>query len=370
MSERSAALAYAAIESKDWEGAAEHVEAALRGGFAPALQLRAFVEYKRRNYPAALKTLEETFEAAQGAVGEMGLAMLVRLHLLAGDAQRGWQLLLDCCRSNAFGPPLYPLPRWNGEPLEGRRVVVWGAGYGDDVLFARYVQKLAETGAEVFINCRPRMVRLFGTLQGVREVLPFDREVRSADFQIHFAELPALFGAADGDVWPGKPYLYAEPERINAEAKRVGLVWGTDSRHLEADERSAALAEMAPLASVPGVQLFSLQFGPHVAQLSPAPAGMEIVDLASTHRDFADTASAITAMDLVITIDTAVANLSGALGMPVWVAVPYVPDWRWTQEGERTPWYPSARVFRQPVRGDWRSVFSRMAGDLAEAVSA
>jgi hypothetical protein len=365
MSDRSATLAYAAFESKDWQAAAEHAEAAFQGGYQPARQLGALIAYKRRDYAAAIAT----FEASLESLGGDALATLIRLHLLAGDAQRGWQLLLDCCRANAFGPPLYSLPHWHGESLEGHRVVAWGAGYGDDMLFARFLPKLAAAGAEVFLNCRPRLVRLFRTLPGVTEVLPLETEVTGADFHIHLAELPALFEAYRGDVWPGKPYLHAEPLQLTTTGKRIGLVWGADSRHWEASDRTAALAEMAPLAKVPGVQLFSLQFGPHAAQLSPAPAGMVVEDLASKDRDFADTAATIAAMDLVITIDTAVANLAGALGAPVWVAVPFVPDWRWTREDSRTPWYPSARIYRQPAPGDWRSVFLAMAADLAALVS-
>jgi hypothetical protein len=377
MSDRRAALAYAAFESKNYEAAAEHVEAALKEGYQQPVQLRAFgafIAYQRKDYAAAIKALEDTFEATQGQMGEMAIGMLIRLHLLAGDARRGWELLKECCRANRFNPPLYSLPSWDNEPggksLEGRRIVVWGAGQGDDMLYARFIPKLAEAGAIVFLNCRPRMVRLFRSLAGVADVLALDTEVAGVEYQIQVGELPALFEAHRSEnIWPGAAYLRAEPRHLTATGKRVGLVWGADSRHWEAADRTAALAEMAPLAEVSGVQLFSLQFGPHAAQLLPAPAGMVVEDLASDDRDFADAAASIAAMDLVITIDTATANLAGALGKPVWVAVPFIPDWRWTAEGARTPWYPTARVYRQPSPGDWRSVFRAMAGDLATLAS-
>lgn len=371
MSDRMAALAYAAFEGRDYDAVAEYVEEAIRGGYEQAVHLRAFsafVAYKRRDYAAALRALEETYEATAGQMGEMAVGLLVRLLLLVGDAERAWKLVRDGCRLKAFGPPLYELPRWEGEPgesLAGRRFVVWGAGYGDDMLYARFVPRMARAGATVYLNCRPRLVRLFGSLEGVAGVFPLETEVKEVDYQVLLAELPAMFGAhRDENVWDGA-YLHAEPRRLEGGGKRVGIVWGADSRHWEAQERTASLSELSPLAEVPGVRLCSLQFGPHAEQLSPPPAGMNVEELARADRDFADAAATIAAMDLVITIDTATANLAGAMGKPVWVAVPYNPDWRWTLDGDTTPWYPTARVYRQTSPGDWRSVFRAMADDLA-----
>jgi hypothetical protein len=126
---------------------------------------------------------------------------------------------------------------------------------------------------------------------------------------------------------------------------------------------------MAPLARVSGVRLFSLQVGRHTAQLSPPPQGMVVEELSHGFPDFAEQASQILGLDLVVTVDTAVANLAGALGARVWVAVPFIPDWRWGLEGDRTPWYPTAKVYRQKSPGDWRGVFRKMAEDLAALAS-
>lgn len=365
-----ASLAYAAFEGKDYAAAAEYVEAALRGGYERAVYLRgfsAFVAYKRRDYAAAIRALEETFEATGGQMGEMALSLFVRLLLLAADAERAWKLTREGCRMKEFVPPLYQLPHWDGAPgesLEGRRFVVWGAGYGDDMLYARFVPRMARAGATVHLNCRPHLVRLFSSLEGVAGVFPLETEVKEADFQVHLAELPAMFEAHRVEnIWDGA-YLHAEPRRLDGGGRRIGIVWGADSRHWEAQERSASLAEMSPLAEVPGVRLCSLQFGPHAAQMSPPPAAMNIEELAKDGSDFADSAATIAAMDLVITIDTATANLAGAMGKPVWVAVPYNPDWRWRLDGNTTPWYPSARIYRQTTPGEWRSVFRAMANDL------
>ena len=360
MSQRSALLAQAAIDSKDWDSAAQHAEAALGGGYEPARALLATIAYNRRDYATAIRILE-----ALPSAGGSEYALLIRLHLLAGDAARAWMLLRECCRANVFAPTLYDLPRWSGEPLAGRRIVAWGAGYGDDILFARFIGPLVAAGAIVSVNCRPRLVRLFRSLSGVADVLPLDVPVRDAEFQVHLAELPALLEISEENVWPG-PYLHAEPLRLPTGGFRVGLVWGTDAAHFEADIRSASLADMAPLAAVPDVCLFSLQLGSHAAQAAPAPAGMLIKDLTVGHRDFADSAAAIASLDLTISIDTATANLAGAMGAPVWVALPFISDFRWSAEATRPNWYPSAKPYRQPARGDWRSVFVAMANDLAK----
>jgi hypothetical protein len=212
------------------------------------------------------------------------------------------------------------------------------------------------------------MVRLLRSISGVRDVLPLNIAADSVELQVRMAELPALLGIGPGQIWPG-PYLYAPPISIAARGLRVGLVWGSDARHLEATDRTASLADMAPLAAVPGVQLFGLQLGKHGVQAAFPPTGMDIVNLASGIGDFADTAAAVAALDLVVSIDTAVSNLAGALGARLWVAIPVVPDWRWGHTGKSTPWYPTATIYRQSQSDDWSVVFDEMAADLGALVS-
>lgn len=363
MNSRDLALAYAAVEGKQWEAAARYCRNAIESGDRVAVQLLAVIRYKQSDFGAAIELLEAAKDA--GELTSDGAARLVRLQLLAGNARDGWNLLRDCCHNNVFGPELYPLPRWRGEPLTSRKVVVWGAGYGDEIFFIRYAPLLAATGAHVYVNCRPALTRLFCTVTGVHEALPLEVEVSDADYQLNTAELPSHFGAADGRYWPeGRPYIHADPIKVQGKSGRVGIVWAADSRHLEADDRTAALADMIALVEVSGIRLYSLQVGRYAAQQSPPPAGMVINELSVGFPDFAEQAAQIMGLDLVITVDTAVANLAGALGARVWVAVPHIPDWRWGLEGDTTPWYPSARVYRQTSPGDWRGVFRRMARDL------
>jgi hypothetical protein len=203
-------------------------------------------------------------------------------------------------------------------------------------------------------------------------VLALDEPLETADFQLNTADLPALFGGMeDPPVHGDVPYLSAPPGSLidTGESLRVGLVWAADSRHLEAEDRTCALADMAALANVPDVQFFSLQVGRHSAQADPAPFCMRLTPLSVGRPTFFEQASQMAALDLVISVDTAAANLAGALGLPLWVAVPHIPDWRWAMHGDESPWYPSARVFRQASPGDWRGVFRRMADKLAVLAS-
>lgn len=358
--DRHAALAYAAFEDGNMEAAARHADEAVALGFAPLRQLGAIIATRRGDYADAIARLEAVEDH-----GEASIALLIRLHLLAGDEGKGGQLLLDCCKANAFGPPLYPVPRWQGEALDGRRIVAWGGGLGDDILYARFLPMLKERhGGEIILQCRPGLVDLFGSLRGVAEVRPLEEEVEEVDYHVQTAELAARFGILGDRIWDG-PYLDAEPLTLPGDGIKVGLVWATTATHWEGSSRSAALAEMAPLARIEGVDLFSLQFGAPTAELSPPPTGMEVTDLSDRIKGFRNTANAILGLDLVITIDTVVANLAGALGVPVWVAVPSMPDWRWGLEGTNSPWFPSARVYRRAASGSWRPVFEAMAADLA-----
>lgn len=361
MSNRDAALAYAAFEDRNLDAAISHADAAYAAGFKPIQQLGAMIAAQRGEYGNAIARLE-----AMEDHSEASAALLIRLHLLAGDVRKGGQLLLDCCKANAFGPPLYPIPRWQGEPLEGRRIVAWGGGLGDDILYGRFLPMLAGTyRTEITLQCRPGLVDLFRSLSGVARVLPLETEVSDCDFHVQTAELAAHFGIARGRMWDG-PYLHADaPLELSRGGLKVGLVWATTATHWEGGSRSTSLAEMAPLASVPGVRLYSLQFGAPTAQLMPPPEGMEVEDLSDRIKGFANTAAAIAGLDLVITIDTVVANLAGAMGVPVWVATPAMPDWRWGLNGNRTPWFPSATVYRQARGGSWRELFAAMASDLA-----
>jgi hypothetical protein len=208
-------------------------------------------------------------------------------------------------------------------------------------------------------------------LKGDVQVIARGEEPGEFDCHLPLLSLPLHFGATLETIPADAPYLQADPARIEAWKKRLGdsgfkcgLVWRGSPNHRRDKDRSIALSELSHLASVPGVQFFSLQKEPLTANdknIIP-----NLVDLSSDLHDFADTAAALTQMDLVISVDTAVAHLTGGLGRPVWTLLPYAADWRWIKDRNDSPWYPTMRLFRQTKRGEWGEVIDQLAESLSK----
>jgi len=313
----------------------------------------------------------------QALVVDPGYALarwnLAQVQLVQGDFARG--LANSEARFLKSGPvpaKYGGLRRWQGEPLGGRRLLVWAEqAFGDVIQFARYLPLLARQGGEVHFDCGfESLLGLTRGMEGVSSVFAGERKGFEADFQVPLLSLPGLMGTRLETIPARVPYLEAPPESVSRwfdlmrpwGGVRVGLVWA--GRREPDPNRSASLAALAPLAAVPGVTFFSLQFGEEARELERAPEGMRIVDLTPSIGEFADTAAAMRQLDLVISIDTASAHLAGALGVPTWVLLPFAPDWRWLLEREDSPWYPTATLFRQRRRGDWDEVAGRVGERL------
>ena len=263
---------------------------------------------------------------------------------------------------------------WRGEFLNGERVLLHEEqGAGDTIQFIRYAPLVAARGGRVMVaNVRPELCRLLSWATGVEQVVPAGRPL--PDFAVHspIPSLPALFRTNSATIPARLPYIDVPPaetaawrDRLKAKAGiRVGLVWAGSPGHDRDRDRSLDLADLAPLGQIPGVSLFSLQVGPASAQAEHPPSGMALTSLTPALGDFADTACAIVNLDLVISVDTAVAHLAGALGRPVWILLAYAADWRWFLDRGDSPWYPSARLFRQAAPGGWPPVIERVAGEL------
>lgn len=310
------------------------------------------------------------------------------LALLAlGEWERGWlayewrrHLPADAPhaeRERAVRPP-----RWAGQPVRGRTVLLTTEqGLGDTIQFARYAPLLAGwTGARVVLECQPPLRGMLQSLTGVEQGLvrvvargearpPFDCHAR-------LMSVPGMLGTTPATVPVGVPYLRVEPGRV-AEWKRrlegfgpgfrVGVAWQGSRAHVNDALRSVPLRAFRPLAECAGVRLFSLQRGAGCEQLDGAGFAIErFIDLSAADEAaaFLDTAAAIVNLDLVVTCDTSLAHLAGALGRPVWVALPFVADWRWLRGRADSPWYPTMRLFRQDRPGDWAGVFGRMSNGL------
>ena len=277
-------------------------------------------------------------------------------------------------------PPPVSYPRWSGEPLDGKSILVWSEqGLGDEIMMARYGAVLRAMGAaRVSLFCRPPLASLFQSLPGVDAVYPTQGEISLPphDYWVYPMSLPRLCGARlDDAAWPG-PYLEPSDQvraawrDLTPEGLGVGLVWSGKANHANDKHRSLPGREaLAPLWAAPGVEFYSLQKDRPVG--AAAVAGQPLTDLAPRLTDFEQTAAAIERLDLVITVDTAVAHLAGALGKPCFVMLPAIGlDWRWGAAGSATPWYPTVTLFRQATPGDWEPVVAEMAAALAERAGA
>jgi tetratricopeptide (TPR) repeat protein len=296
------------------------------------------------------------------------------LDLMLGEFERGWEgyearWLDGKSLADALGARF---PKWKGPGRPGERVLVMNDhGLGDTIQFCRYLPLMRAAGAEPTFLCPPRLHRLLSSLTRVRLIADQSPGERF-EAQIALSSLPHTFATRLESVPANVPYLAAEPERaekwaarIGGEGFKIGIVW-QGNPNPEADmARSAPLAAFAPLAAIAGVRLISLQVGYGVEQIAELPAGMRVETLGDDFDAgpdaFVDTAAAMAALDLVVTCDTSVAHLAGALARPTWVALKQGAEWRWLRDRDDSPWYPTLRLFRQVRRGDWSDVFAAMA---------
>lgn len=303
-----------------------------------------------------------------------------------GEMEEGWAAY----ETRDHFKPLtahFTCAKWEGEDIAGKSLAIgFEGGHGDMIQFARYVPLLKARGAaRLSMICPPPLVALFTTLPGIDEVLPYDREVpvNAWDYWTPPMSLPYCCGTRLDSVPAPIPYLFADAARSASWAPqlaalapglRVGLVWkGNPNFENDAERSLPSLATLAPLAGVAGVQFVSLQKGVAEAEAPHPPVGMALLPIGAQFNDFADTAAVIDALDLVISIDTAIAHLAGAMGKPCWLLLPdYRADWRWMANRDDTPWYPGMRLFRQGAGkiGDWPTVIVQVAAALADLVQA
>ncbi|HEX7241539.1 MAG TPA: tetratricopeptide repeat protein, partial [Longimicrobiaceae bacterium] len=292
--------------------------------------------------------------------------------LATGDYRRGWAEYEQRWRLMYFAPDrrVFAEPAWDGSSLDGRTVLLYTEqGLGDGIQFVRFARVLRERwDARVVVEAAAPLVPLFRTCPWIDEV--FERGAPRPPFDVHAAllSLPGLLGT-ELDTLPAGPYFAPlhrpVADRVRGEgALKVGLVWGGRTPNANLARRSVPLALMERLAEVPGVRLYSLQKGDAEGELAGSPLAGRVVDLAPEIGDFVDTAAAIARLDLVVTIDTSVAHLAAAMGKRTWVLLIHAADWRWLLDREDSPWYPSARLFRQRAPGDWAEVVERVAAEL------
>ena len=320
------------------------------------------------------------YERALALAPELAQAHFSRsfVLLLLGRYREGWREYEWRWRIPAFNEPArrFSAPMWNGDAIESGTLLLHAEqGLGDTLQFVRYAPRVAARCASVVLECQPQLVSLLQGTPGLHGVLA--RGESPPVFAAHapLMSLPAIFGTTAEDIpWSG-PYVRANAEQVaawggalDAAGMKVGLVWAGRPQQWDDRKRSISLEQLAPLARAAGAVFYSLQVGEAAAQAAMAPAGMRLIDIASRIADFSDTAAIMANLDLVVTIDTSVAHLAGAMGVPVWVLVAYAPDWRYHLQRSDNPWYPSMRLFRQARDGDWPSAIEQVAAALVRRV--
>jgi tetratricopeptide (TPR) repeat protein len=296
-------------------------------------------------------------------------------HLLHGEFRAGWaeyEWRLKCPGLNSYGRS-FDVPLWDGGPLDGRTIYIhWEQGFSDTIQFVRFLPLVKARGGRVVFECQAALANLFETLPGVDLLVTPEDNYVEFDCYAALLSLPHLLGTGLDSI-PPTPYLspprsgglhLPEEETAGRRALRVGLVWAGRPAHGNDRNRSISLDALGPLFDVPGCRFYSLQLGEARTQISPAGLEDSLIDLSGGLTDFLQTATIIGSLDLVIAVDTAVAHLAGAVGRPVWVLLPRVPDWRWMLGRDDTPWYRTMRLFRQAEAGCWEMPVAAIASAL------
>ncbi len=322
--------------------------------------------------------------------------------ILQGKYEQGWKEYEWRWRCQEFHPRQQRQPQWDGSPLNGRRILLdMEQGLGDIIHFIRYAPLVKERGGIVVFECPRALCKLLARSPGIDRLVPQGCFLPDYDVHAPLLSLPGLFGTTLDNIPLDIPYLFPDPELVEkwkreldsidelsspettasggvyprrvarqdkpggsltSRTLRVGINWRGGATHTQDRHRSASLGTFAPLARLDGVRLFSLQKGLGIEELEHAD--FPVTDLGCRVESFADSAAILKNLDLLITVDTAIAHCAGGLGVPVWVALPFAPDWRWVFDREDSPWYPSMRLFRQNRWGDWDEVFARITAAI------
>jgi tetratricopeptide (TPR) repeat protein len=297
--------------------------------------------------------------------------------LLIGNYTEGWEEFEwfrkteDCSKRQRN----FPHPLWDGSDIEGQTILLHAEeGFGDTLQFIRYAPLVARRGARVIVESQKELTVLLKNVKEIQHIISHGSELPPFDIHCPLMSLPRVFGTTIENIPADTPYLTPDPakaeiwrERLQGDHSRIkiGLVWSGGGLPFR---KSCSLGLFSPLANLQGIAFYSLQKGSPAKQSKNAPAGMKLIDYTDELHDFSDTAAFIENLDLVIAVDTAVAHLAGALGKKVWTLLPFVPDWRWMLNRDDSPWYPTMKLFRQTVPGDWKGVIDIVTDNLSQLI--
>jgi hypothetical protein len=307
----------------------------------------------------------------------VAFSLLARQDFLEGWEEYEWRWKCDPSPQRTFVQP-----QWDGSPLQGRTL-------GDNIQFIRFLPLIAarmeSRCGKIIVECQAQLVQLVATIVQTLspsicercEIITRGQPLPPFDLHCPLLSLPRAFKTAPDSIPAKVPYLFPAPPQIDSWRQRVnpcgpwmdiGIAWAGSPTNKRDRVRSISLKYLALLAESPRTRFFNLQKGPAAAQAKSAPAGFELIDWTDQFNDFHDTAAFMANLDLVITVDTSIAHLAGALGRPVWVMLPFTPDWRWQLDRSDSPWYPTMRLFRQSTPGDWAGVIRQVVDALSDLI--
>jgi len=352
--------------------------------FHQAIALNPRHPNAHKNLGMALYSIGDCPAAIEALRGELALQPenpdihwnLSMMLLADGHFREGWTEYEWRWRCLDFPTPLrnFSVAQWDGESLSGRTILLHAEqGFGDTIQFARYIPMVAERGGVVLLECQPELKSLLNAITGVKETYIPGQQLPPFDVHCPLASLSLAFRTTLETIPASIPYLQpdaAKAERWKAKLSdekqfKIGLAWSGRPTHRNERNRSIPLQMFTPLAQVPHAHFYSLQKGTAARQIADAKE-LPITDWTDDLTDFADTAALIANLDLIISVDTAVAHLAGAMGKPTWLLLPWAPDWRWMLHHPDTPWYPTISLFRQNAPKQWEEVMERVRIALAQ----
>ncbi len=342
-------------------------------GHAEALNSLGFVYSKQRQLEQAVTYYERAVQVQpKFAKAHHNLGMTL---LQLGDFGRGWDEAEWRWQTPQFTPFKAPQPRWTGQDITGKTLLIHTEqGAGDAIQFIRYLPLVAKRCKKIILVCTENLIPIFATVPGVTDIRTAGEiPLKAFDTYCALMSLPWILKTTLATIPNQFPYLKV-PERpqlidfLNTHKQanhlQVGLVWAGSPTHANDCNRSCSLDHFLPLLALPNVQFYSLQVGDLASDVQQLPKGMNLLDLTPQLKDYGDTAAAVNFLDLVISVDTSVCHLAGALGKQVWTLLCYNPDWRWLLDRDDSPWYPSMRLFRQSTPQDWQSVIQQVVEAL------
>ena len=336
----------------------------------PALNRLNSLYVRQADWPHLRRDMERQLQGFSGPEADYRRS---HLSLLFGDMPLGWQQFESRLQvpGRILSQRQFHQPRWRGEAFPGKTLLIlWEQGFGDTLMFVRFASKVKALGGRVLLEVQPHLADLVATCPGVDEVIPHGSALPPFDLHVPLLSLPSVFQTELTSIPADIPYLDIPESVPNREwirealapsvgRTRVGLVWAGNPDHQRDSKRSLPPTALSPLSELPWVAWHSFQLGTEELPLLPG-----IVSLAPFISNFSDTAYALSGMDLIITVDTALAHLAGALGIPTFLLISFIPDWRWLMGRADTPWYPTMQIFRQPSPGDWGAVVQQILTSL------